>query len=85
MPRKKTTTATIDFETSLTKLNQLVEKMERGNVPLEQSLQYYEEGVTLVRQCQQALSAAEQKIAILTTSGDKETLEPYQPEESDDY
>ena len=79
MPRKKTDT--VDFEKSLDKLNQLVEKMERGDLPLEQSLHYFEEGVTLINTCQKALAQAEQKIKILT---EKNTLKDYQLEEEND-
>lgn len=77
-PPKKTKSETINFEKSLEKLNLLVEKMERGNLALEQSLQYYEEGITLVRQCQKALANAEQKIEILTNQNGKATVKPYE-------
>ena len=56
----------IDFEKSLTQLDQLVAQMETGGLSLEQSLQAYEKGVKLVRECQQALAQAEQKVKILT-------------------
>ena len=79
MPRKKADA--IDFEQSREKLNQLVEKMERGNLPLEQSLQYFEEGVALINACQKALMQAEQKVKTLTK---QHTLQNYQPEENDD-
>ena len=60
MPTKKTDG--IDFEKSLEKLNKLVEKMEQGNLPLEESLKSFEDGVVLIRQCQEALDKAEQKV-----------------------
>lgn len=64
--RKKTTALTPDFESSLLQLNQLIEKMETGQLSLESSLQCFEEGVALIKQCQKTLSDAEQKIQILT-------------------
>jgi exodeoxyribonuclease VII small subunit len=61
------------FEQSMTNLTTLVEQLEQGQLPLEQSLQQFEKGVALIRQCQQALTQAEQKIAILT----EQQLEPF--------
>ena len=67
-----------NFEKSLDKLNKLVEKMEQGNLPLEDALKNFEEGVSLIRQCQTALQQAEQKVAILTEQQD---LEPFANDE----
>jgi exodeoxyribonuclease VII small subunit len=53
------------FETALTRLEALVEKMETGDLSLEDSLKTFEEGVTLTRECQQALKDAEQKVTLL--------------------
>ena len=53
------------LETSLDSLETLVERMESGELTLEDSLQAFEQGVKLTRECQQALSQAEQKVRIL--------------------
>ena len=53
------------FEQSLGKLEQLVERMEEGDLSLEESLKTFEEGIKLTRQCQQALVKAEQKVKLL--------------------
>ena len=53
------------FETALDKLEKLVEKMESGDLPLDESLRIFEEGVKLTRDCQQALAQAEQKVKLL--------------------
>ncbi|WP_133491850.1 exodeoxyribonuclease VII small subunit [Alcanivorax sp. 24] len=53
------------LEESLDNLEALVERMESGDMTLEESLRAFEEGVKLTRQCQQALSRAEQKVQIL--------------------
>ena len=53
------------LEESLDNLEALVERMESGEMTLEESLRAFEEGVKLPRQCQQALSRAEQKVQIL--------------------
>jgi exodeoxyribonuclease VII small subunit len=55
----------LDFETALAELEKLVDKMEAGEVPLEDSLRDFERGIELTRTCQQALEAAEQKVQIL--------------------
>ena len=53
------------FEASLDKLEKPVEKMEDGDLTLEESLKIFEEGVKLTRECQQALADAEQKVKLL--------------------
>jgi exodeoxyribonuclease VII small subunit len=58
--------ATPNFEKSLQELETLVERLERGDLSLEESLKQYERGIALTRLCQQALSEAEQKVEILS-------------------
>lgn len=58
MARKKP----VDFEQSLSELQALVERLESGDLSLEQSLTAFEQGVALTRECQQALTLAEQKV-----------------------
>ena len=65
MPRKKVA-AKIDFEKSMAKLEEVVEKLEAGDQPLEEALKLFEQGVQLTRGCQQALQQAEEKITLLT-------------------
>ena len=60
-----------DFEQSLSELEKLVEKMEKGDLSLEQALANFQRGIELTRQCQQTLKAAEQKVQILMDQGDK--------------
>lgn len=74
------TTKTFNFEKSLEKLNTLVEKMEQGNLTLEASLKHFEEGVALIRQCQDALNKAEQKVKILTEAEGKDALKDFNDE-----
>ncbi len=63
---RKATTKTIDFEKSLKQLETLVDKLEQGDLSLEDSLKKFEQGVKLTRECQQALQNAEQKISVLS-------------------
>jgi len=66
-----------DFETALAELEALVEKMELGELSLEDSLQQFERGVQLTRSCQQALKDAEQKVQVLLKKDGQETLESF--------
>lgn len=67
------------FEQSLEELEQLVEKMETGDLTLEQSLAAYERGVGLYRQCQGALEQAELRVRLLSDPAQPETAEPFDP------
>ncbi|HJR73274.1 MAG TPA: exodeoxyribonuclease VII small subunit [Luteimonas sp.] len=69
-----------DFETSLDALEQLVEKMEHGEMSLEESLAAYERGVGLYRRCQQALEQAELRVRLLSDPADPAASEPFQPD-----
>jgi exodeoxyribonuclease VII small subunit len=62
MARKK---AAPDFEHSLAELQALVERLESGELSLEDSLTAFEQGIGLTRECQAALAQAEQKVQIL--------------------
>ena len=56
---------TPDFEHALSELESLVERLERGDLPLEEALKTFERGVELTRHCQTSLKAAQQKVEIL--------------------
>lgn len=62
---KKAETKSKTFETSLTALEKIVRELERGDVPLEESLRLFEEGVKLSRECQERLNQAERRIEVL--------------------
>lgn len=74
---KKTPELLPNLETSLTEITALIEKMEHGDLTLEQSLNQFERGITLVKHCQKMLSEAEQKVKILMQHNQQETLEDY--------
>jgi exodeoxyribonuclease VII small subunit len=57
------------FEAALQELERLVQTLESGGAPLEDSLKAYERGIALLKQCQETLAQAEQKVRIL--DGDK--------------
>jgi exodeoxyribonuclease VII small subunit len=53
------------FEASLEALEQIVQQLESGDLPLEKSLELFEQGVRLSRECQERLSQAERRIEVL--------------------
>ena len=54
------------FEDGLKRLEEIVAKLESGNLPLDDSLKLFEEGVKLVRFCNERLAEAQQKVELLT-------------------
>ena len=57
-----------NFNKGLLKLEEIISKMESGDLSLEESLKYFEEGVKIHRQCHTALSDAEHRISVLSES-----------------
>jgi exodeoxyribonuclease VII small subunit len=66
--------ATPDFEKSLQELEALVARLERGDLPLAQSLELFEQGVALTRACHGALAQAQQKVSVLLQQGAAEPV-----------
>jgi exodeoxyribonuclease VII small subunit len=59
------------FEAALSRLNEIVEQLERGDTPLEESLKLFEEGSALAASCYKKLSEAEQKVKTITEEEEK--------------
>jgi exodeoxyribonuclease VII small subunit len=74
MAKKKTG---IDFEQSLGALQHLVERLESGELSLEDSLAAFEQGVALTRECQQALTLAEQRVQQLVEQQGSPVTQPF--------
>ena len=74
----------IKFEDALQRLERIVDQLEAGNLPLEESLKVFEEGVGLARHCARYLDEAEKRIEVLTRdeSGTLKT-EPFPMPEAD--
>ena len=72
-----------DFEQSLSELEALVQKLEQGDVPLEDALKTFERGVALTRQCQTALRTAQQKVEVLLSKNGEETVESFEDDEDE--
>jgi exodeoxyribonuclease VII small subunit len=73
---------TINLEKSLTDLENLVEELESGDLPLEKAMKKFEEGIKLTRGCQAALKDAEQKVEILLKSAGGEKLEEFEVDDN---
>ncbi len=58
------------FEASLQELEKIVRNLENGDLPLEESLKLFEDGVKISRECQERLKQAERRIEILTKDGE---------------
>lgn len=70
----------VDFERSLDELEQLVVRMEGGELSLDESLTSFERGIGLYRHCQQALDKAELRVRLLLDPDAPDTAEPFEPE-----
>ena len=68
-----------NFEVSLQRLEQIVDELEKGNVPLEQALKLFEEGLKLSSSCRKELEEAEGKVEILLRQNGKLQPESYEP------
>ncbi|NLZ78153.1 MAG: exodeoxyribonuclease VII small subunit [Gammaproteobacteria bacterium] len=74
MARQKKTPV---FEQSLSDLQALVERLESGDLSLEESLATFEQGISLTRECQSALQNAEQRINVLLEQNGTLTEQPH--------
>ena len=69
------------FETSLEELERIVRELEQGELTLEKSLELFEQGVKLSRDCQERLNQAERRIEILMRDNQgRATVRPFDPE-----
>ena len=67
--------STHSFEESVERLEQIIAQLERGDAPLEQAMQLFEEGAKLLRECTAQLDRAEQKVTLLTVGEDGKAVE----------
>ena len=70
----------VDFEHSLDELEQLVTRMEGGELSLDESLASFERGIGLFRHCQQSLQQAELRVRLLLDPAAPDRAEPFEPE-----
>ena len=79
-PASAKTPPGVDFEHSLDELEQLVGRMEGGELSLDESLASFERGIGLFRHCQQSLQQAELRVRLLLDPEAPESAEPFEPE-----
>jgi exodeoxyribonuclease VII small subunit len=72
-----------DFEQALAELEAVVERLEHGELPLEEALKQFERGIGLARACQDALKQAEQKVEILLGKTPDAVPEAFEPDDLD--
>lgn len=68
----------LKFEDMMRKLEAIADDLETGQMPLDESLKKYEEGVKLLRLCRKRLDETKRKVEVLVKKGDKLTLESFQ-------
>ena len=73
-----------DFERSLQRLEEVVKRLESANLPLDEAMKLFEEGVELTRECQKQLEQAEGRVEILLKKADgKIAAEPFEAEDEE--
>ena len=71
----------MSYEQAVARLGEIVERLEKGNMPLSQSLTFFEEGTALIKYCSELLDKAEQKVVMLKKGSDGEPIElPFEVE-----
>ena len=70
----------IKFEKAMERLEEIVQTLEKGDMPLEDSLKVFEEGIKLSKTCMAKLDEAEKRVEILVKSRDKTILKPFATE-----
>ncbi len=65
----------LDFELSLSRLEEIVRHLEKGDLPLSESLSLFEEGTKLLASCSAMLDEAEQQVVILRKGADRQPVE----------
>jgi exodeoxyribonuclease VII small subunit len=79
--KPKSQGAELNFEKAMDRLESIVEQMESGKLPLEDLIVRYEEGMNLVKVCQDRLASAEQKIEIIArNNAGKPVIKDFQPD-----
>ncbi len=74
------TTSSLNFEAGLQELERIVKELEKGDLPLEQSLQLFESGMRLSADCKRQLETAETRVEILLKRGTEMVAVPFDPD-----
>jgi len=82
-PKTPTPKNDLTFEKGLERLEKIVQELERGELPLERSLELFEEGMKLSGNCRKQLEEAENKVELLVKRAGKIVAEPFAPNEEE--
>ncbi|MBR2567950.1 MAG: exodeoxyribonuclease VII small subunit [Paenibacillus sp.] len=83
MSHEPTEIQQLSFEAAMERLEQIVEQLENGDVPLEQAIELFQEGMLLSKSCNTKLSQVERKIEMLTEENGEWIQAPFQVEAGD--
>ncbi len=83
-PAADDTASALSFEQALEQLEGIVERLERGDLPLEEALSTFESGVALTRRCAGQLDEAERRIDVLVREGERWMARPFEASEESD-
>jgi exodeoxyribonuclease VII small subunit len=78
MPEERT--PSLNFETSIEELERIVKELEKGDLPLERSLELFESGMRLSTDCKRLLEDAESRVEMLTKRGSETIALPFNPD-----
>jgi len=81
--KQKNDTDNLSFEDAIKELTNIVGKIEQGQIPLQDSLEQYEKGMTLIKQCRTILQKAEERIEKITKEEDEEDSKSDNRQETD--
>jgi exodeoxyribonuclease VII small subunit len=75
----------LSFEQAIEQLNQIVSRIEQGQVPLQESLEQYEKGMTLIQHCRGILQDAEKRIEQISAQNESASAESDEPDEENSH
>jgi len=82
--KQKTDAGKLSFEEAIKELTNIVGKIEQGQIPLQDSLEQYEKGMALIKQCRTILQKAEERIEKITKEQDQDSKEGSRQEKDPD-
>jgi exodeoxyribonuclease VII small subunit len=82
---EKNNKAGLSFEQAIDQLNQIVSRIEQGQVPLQESLEQYEKGMTLIQHCRGILQDAEKRIEQISAKNESASAESEEPDEENSH
>jgi exodeoxyribonuclease VII small subunit len=85
MAKEKNNKTNLSFEQAIDQLNQIVSRIEQGQVPLQESLEQYEKGMKLIQHCRGILQDAEKRIEQISAKNESASAESEEPDEENSH